>query len=327
MSGQPSKKSDLVKDLIYLRKGRGLTADRMFAAATLAEVCGGDEQPAEITHGRLVSAIQSLPERQSREALLAAYGLLPVTQGLPSLEARRKAYGRQIDVDRKSDTVAAREDAAIKELALRLLASYYAGAPLPAQLPPVPHGGYLIDYLNVTTVYRDRQFLEHQQERRIVSLVDGAPGFRYHSSDTDSSGRTRLLAVEGCTVETEYVPGGSLHMLRFPTPLKYGDVHDFTFRETLEDPETQVEAPLSDFAGQSFETPALVYRQEVTFLGDRPPVIWAYDKLSRVERPGSPERQEVLRFENSGTLRKEFNQLYGGLFSGIAWQWSAIESA
>jgi len=327
MSGQPSKKSDLVKDLIYLRKGRGLTADRMFAAATLAEVCGGDEQPAEITHGRLVSAIQSLPERQSREALLAAYGLLPVTQGLPSLEARRKVYGRQIDVDRKSDTVAAREDAAIKELALRLLASYYAGAPLPAQLPPVPHGGYLIDYLNVTTVYRDRQFLEHQQERRIVSLVDGAPGFRYHSSDTDSSGRTRLLAVEGCTVETEYVPGGSLHMLRFPTPLKYGDVHDFTFRETLEDPETQVEAPLSDFAGQSFETPALVYRQEVTFLGDRPPVIWAYDKLSRVERPGSPERQEVLRFENSGTLRKEFNQLYGGLFSGIAWQWSAIESA
>jgi len=324
MTGQPSKKFDLITDLVYLRKGRGLTADRMFIASTLQEVCGG-EQPVEITRARLVSAIQSLPEPQSRDALLAAYGLLLVTQGLPSLDARRAAYGRQIS--RKRDTLADREDAAIKELALRLLASYYAGAPLPAQLPPVPHGGYLIDYLNVTTVYRDRQFLEHQQERRIVSLVDGAPGFRYHSSDTDSSGRTRLLAVEGCTVETEYVPGGSLHMLRFPTPLKYGDVHDFTFRETLEDPETQVEAPLSDFAGQSFETPALVYRQEVTFLGDRPPVIWAYDKLSRVERPGSPERQEVLRFENSGTLRKEFNQLYGGLFSGIAWQWSAIESA
>ena len=223
MSGQPSKKSDLVKDLIYLRQGRGLTPDRIFAAATLAEVCG-DEQPPDMTHGRLVSAIQSLPEQQSRDALLAAYGLLPLTRSLLPLKARREAYGKQIE--RKSDTVAAREDVAIKELALRLLASYYAGAPLPAQLPPVPHGGYLIDYLNVTTVYRDRRFLEHQQERRIISLVDGAPGFRYHSSDTDSSGRTRLLAVEGCTVETEYVPGGSLHMLRFPTPLKYGDVHD-----------------------------------------------------------------------------------------------------
>ena len=324
MSGQPSKKSDLVKDLIYLHKGRGLTPDRIFAAATLAEVCG-DEQPPDMTHGRLVSAIQSLPEQQSRDALLAAYGLLPLTRSLLPLKARREAYGKQIE--RKSDTVAAREDVAIKELALRLLASYYAGAPLPAQLPPVPHGGYLIDYLNVTTVYRDRRFLEHQQERRIISLVDGAPGFRYHSSDTDSSGRTRLLAVEGCTVETEYVPGGSLHMLRFPTPLKYGDVHDFMFRETLEDPETQGETPLSDFAGQSFETPALVYRQEVTFLGDKPPVIWAYDKLSRVERPGSPKSNELLHFENSGTLGKEFHQLYGGLFSGIAWKWTASESA
>ena len=324
MTGQPSKKFDLITDLVYLRKGRGLTADRMFIASTLQEVCGG-EQPVEITQARLVSAIQSLPEPQSRDALLAAYGLLLVTQGLPSLDARRAAYGRQIS--RKRDTLADREDAAIKELALRLLASYYAGAPLPAQLPPLPHGGYLIDYLNVTTVYRDRQFLEHQQERRIVSLVDGAPGFRYHSSDKDSSGRTRLLAVDGCTVETEYVPGGSLHLLRFPVPLKFGDVHDFTFREALEDPETQVDTPLSDFAGQSFETPALVYRQEVTFLGDRPPVIWAYDKLSRVERPGTPEKNELLRFENSGTLRKEFNQLYGGLFSGIAWQWGPIESA
>jgi hypothetical protein len=324
MTGQPSKKFDLITDLVYLRKGRGLTADRMFIASTLQEVCGG-EQPVEITQARLVSAIQSLPEPQSRDALLAAYGLLPVTQGLPSLDARRAAYGRQIT--RKRDTLADREDAAIKELALRLLASYYAGAPLPAQLPPLPHGGYLIDYLNVTTVYRDRQFLEHQQERRIVSLVDGAPGFRYHSSDTDSSGRTRLLAVEGCTVETEYVPGGSLHLLRFPMPLEYGDVHDFTFRESLEDPETQVDTPLSDFVGQSFETPALIYRQEVTFLGNRPPVIWAYDKLSRVERPGTPEKNELLRFENSGTLRKEFNQPYGGLFCGIAWQWGAIESA
>jgi len=316
----PNKKRDLIEDLTYLRKGRGLTTDKMFSAPTLAEVCGGDEQPPEIAHARLVSAIQSLPDEQNREALLAAYGLLPETKGLELLKQRRKAYGQQPQVRRGSDTLEEREDAAIKEMALRLLASYYAGAPLPAQLP-VPHGGYLIDYLNVTTVYRDRRFLEHQQERRIVSLVDGAPAFRYHSSDKDSSGRPKLLAVAGCTVETEYVPGGSLHTLRFPEPLTRGDVHDFAFREFLEDPDTDSPAPLDDFAGQSFETPALVYRQEVTFLGDRPPVIWAYDKLSRIERPGSPERQERLQFENSGSLRKEFHQLYGGLFSGIAWRW------
>lgn len=318
MTGQPSKKFDLITDLVYLRKERGLTTDRMFIASTLQEVCGGDEQPAEITRTRLISAIQSLPEAQSRDALLAAYGLLPVTQGLPTLAARHDAYGRQIN--RKGDTLADREDTAIKELAIRLLASYYAGAPLPAQLP-VPHGGYLIEHLNVTTVYRDRRFLEHQQERRIISLVDGAGGFSYHSSSRDGSGHTKLLAVEGCTVETEYVAGGSMHVLRFPYSLKRGDVHDFSFREALDDQEAKVDAPLNDFAGQSFETPALVYRQEVTFLGDKPPVIWTYDKLSRVERPGTPEKNELLRFENGGTLRKEFTQLYGGLFSGIAWRW------
>lgn len=320
MTGQRSKKSDLISDLVFLRKGRGLTTDRMFVASTLEEVCGGNEHPVEITRARLVSAMQSLPEPQSRDALLAAYGLLPATEGLLTLAERRRAYGMR--VDRKPDTLADREDAAINELAIRLLASYYAGAPLPAELPPLPHGAFLIEFLNVMSAYRDRRFLEHQQERRLISLVDGAEGFRYHCSDRDSSGRTRLIAVAGCTVDPpEYVAGGSLHLLRFPEPLNRGDSHDFTFREVLEDLDTQVTAPDDDFAGQSFETPALVYRQEVTFLGDRPPVRWAYDKLSRVERPGSPEKDELLRFENSGSLRKEFHQLYGGFFSGIAWRW------
>ncbi len=68
-------------------------------------------------------------------------------------------------------------------------------------------------------------------------------------SDEGGSGRTRLLAVGGCAVETEYVPGGSLHTLRFPRPLAGSDVHDFAFRELLEDPEADSEAPKSDFAG------------------------------------------------------------------------------
>lgn len=317
MAAQSNQKSHLIADLMYLRKGTGLNADRLFAATTLQEVSGSG-QPLEITQSRLISAIHSLPDTQSKEALLAAYGLLPVTEGLATLDARRKAYGKE--VGRKADTLENREKAAIEELALRLLASYYAGAPLPAQLP-VPHGGYLIEYLNVSTVYLQKRFAEHQQERRIIALVDGAEGFRYHSSDTDSSGRTRVMAVDGCSVETEYVPGGSLHLLRFPKPLSKGGVHEFTFVEKLDDVDSQL-VPEEDFAGQSFETPALTYRQEATFLGGRPPVIWAYHMLSRVERPGAPDRCELLRFEDSNTMRKEFHQLHSGMFSGIAWRWS-----
>lgn len=317
MAARPNQKSHLIADLMYLRKGTGLNVDRLFSATTLQEV-SGSEQPLEVTQSRLISAIRSLPDTQSKEALLAAYGLLPATEGLVTLDARRKAYGQE--VGRKADTLENREKAAIEELALRLLASYYAGAPLPAQLP-VPHGAYLIEYLNVSTVYLQKRFAEHQQERRIISIVDGADGFRYHSSDTDSSGRTRLITIEGCTAETEYVRGGSLHMLRYPEPLNRGGVHEFTFIERLDDPESQ-QVPEEDFAGQSFETPALIYRQEATFLGGRPPVIWAYHMLSRVERPGTPEKCELLRFEDSNTIRKEFHQLHSGMFSGIAWRWS-----
>lgn len=316
MTNRAYKKDDLIADLVFLRKGRGLAVDRIFVAGTVEEACGGP-QPAEVTRERLVSAIHSLPDVESKDALLAAYGLLPATEGLVTLAARRKAYGEQ--VQRGPDTLADREDAAIKELALTLLNAYYAGSPLPAQLP-IPHGGYLMDYLIITTIYRDRRFTEHHQRRRIISLVDGAAGFKYVSSNESRSARTVLLDPRGCTVETEYVPGGSVHMLRFD-PLKRGDVHEFGFREMLEDSKTEEEAPLSDFAGQSFETPTLVYGQEVVFLGDKPPIIWAYHNLSRVERPGAPEKNEILQFENGDGLRKEFRHMYGGLFSGIAWQW------
>ncbi|MCE5254326.1 MAG: hypothetical protein LLG45_09015 [Actinomycetia bacterium] len=313
---QSSKRDDLIADLVFLRKGRGLTTDRIFGAGTVEEACGGP-QPAEVTRERLVSAIYALADSESRDALLAAYGLLPTTEGLPTLDARRKAYGRQ--ANRGPDTLADREDAAIKELALTLLTAYYAGSPFLSQLP-IPHGGYLMDYLVVTTIYRDRRFTEHQQRRRIISLVNGAASFKYVSSNESGSARTVLLDPRGCTVETEYVPGGSVHVLRFPE-LRRGDVHEFGFREMIEGSQAEEDVQLSDFAGQSFETPTLLYGQEVVFLGDKPPIIWAYQNLSRVERPSTPEKNEVLQFENSDSLRKESRHLYGGLFSGIAWRW------
>ena len=117
-SNQGSKKDDLIADLVFLRKGRGLTTDRIFVAGTVEEACGGP-QPAEVTRERIVSAVHSLTDGESRDALLAAYGLLPATEGLPTLAARRKAYSEQ--ANRGPDTLADREDAAIKELALTLL--------------------------------------------------------------------------------------------------------------------------------------------------------------------------------------------------------------
>ena len=314
MELQDAKVADLVTDLIYLRKDRGFVPPRIYEADVFVSVIGGRNQIFESIKIRFTSAVQSLPDKQGANALLAAYGLLPGYKNIPSLKERREKYGRQ--VGRKYDTLADWESAAIEELAVRLMTAFYSGAPLAAELP-MPHGGFLMPRLTVTTLMRDRCFIEHTQIKKVISLVDGAKGFRYGSNE-----KTKVTPLEGITVQTEQVANGVVHTLRFPEPLKRGKTHVFSFKETLEGDEPYKVEPI-DFAGQSFETPALSYIQKVVFEGEVPPVIWFYDKLSRMERPGKPDKDSLLTADGSGVAVKAFTQLYGGLHSGIAWRWQA----
>jgi hypothetical protein len=304
--------ADLVTDLIYLRKERGFVAPRIYEANVFMLVIGGKSQIFESVKTRFIAAIHSLPDKQGAEALLAAYGLLPGYGNITSLKARRVKYGQA--VKRKYDTLADRETAAIEELAVRLMTAYYSGAPLAAELP-IPHGGFLMPQLAVTTLIRDRRFIEHRQAKKVISLVSGAKGFKYGSNE-----KTKIIPIDGIGVQTEYVKGGSIHTLLFPVPLKRGQTHTFSFTE-ISVAEEKDEDIKEDFAGQSFETPALVYRQKVVFEGEVPPVIWSYDKFSRIDRPGEPSDEKRLLVDDSGAVQKEFTQLYGGLHSGIAWRW------
>ena len=79
-----------------------------------------------------------------------------------------------------------------------------------------------------------------------------------------------------------------------------------------------------DFASQSFEAPTLSYEQEMVFKGEKPAVIWSYDKLSRIERSGEPNDTNdtnLLTLQEGKSAKKDFIQLYGGLHSGVAWRW------
>jgi hypothetical protein len=315
MIERENKIDDLIDDLIYLRKGLGFVSSRIYRADTFMSIIGGKNQVFENIKIRFTSAIRSLPDKQNVEALLAAYGLLPGYEGT-SLNERRAKYGKK--VKRKYDTLVDREAAVIEELAIRLLNAYYSGAPLPAELP-IPHGGYLLDYLFVETTIQDRQFIAHQQDRMLISLVNGAKGYEYHSS-----GRTRIIPIEGLTVETRYVKNGSIHRFLFPEPLIRGQTHKFSFQEILkesEEPE-KLEEKVEDYAGQSFETPTLNFEQKVIFKGEKPAVIWSYDKLSRIERPGEQNAENILTVQDDDSVQKDFIQLYGGLHSGIAWRWN-----
>lgn len=311
MAQKENKIEELIDDLMYLRKTSGFVQSRLNRATSFLEVIGGKNQIFENIKIRFISAIDSLPDKESRETLLVAYGLLSGYKG-GTLKDRREKYGMK--VNRKYDTLADRETAAIAELATRLLTSYYSGAPLPANLV-LPHGGFLLASLYSETIMEDRKFVMHKQERQVVSLVKGAKGFIYQSND-----RTKIVPIEGVTVETEYVRKGSIHKILFPKSLNVGQSHKFSFQEILENPE-KYDVENEDFAGQSFETPTLKFKQKVTFKGEKPPVIWYYDKLSRIVRPGEPTEENALSFKEGDSVQKEFIQQHSGLHSGIAWRW------
>lgn len=98
---------------------------------------------------------------------------------------------------------------------------------------------------------------------------------------------------------------GVLHQITFDRALRRGEQYSFSFRERVPE-EENAEPPAEDFAGQTFESPTLSYRSEVAYLGDRPGVVWAYDKLSRVERPGEATAENRVHMGDSGLVAAKF---------------------
>jgi len=315
---QPERISaaDLFTELQYLRKGRGATPDRLPNAPELLKAFGGKAQVYDTLKARLISAIQSLPDEPSRTILLSAYGFLPDTAQGISLRDRRELLGQQIG--RKYDTIANREDKAISELVVQLLTASYAGAPVAATLP-LPHGAFLIESLEMHTLICDKQFISHTQTRTVIALADRPKSFQFDSNET-----TRLIGLKGCHVESEPVVSGdkpsTRHIILLDDPPRRGKSYTFSFKEVSDEPPNP--DIKQDRAGQSFETPAYRYIQRVTFEGEKPKVIWWYDKLSWVTRPGKPEPANTIQFASgSNTVKHEFAQQYNGLFSGVAWEW------
>lgn len=305
---------ELIDDLTYLRKDAGFTTLRIKETGILLRVLGGRDQIFSTLQTRFVSAIQSLDKKES-EVLMMANGLSPEYADLPLLKDRRTKYAEQIN--RGVDTGMGKEKAAIKEVALCLLNAYYSSASLPATLP-IPHGKYLMEFLSIVTVIKNRIFIEHEQMRRIIAFASGLDRLRYHSNY-----RMELIPLEGLRVETEYVEKGSLHTLVFPKELSRGMTHQFAFKEVLEEAELEKDYPeiKQDKAGQIFQVPSLQYRQSVRFHGDKPPVIWYYDKLSDIERPGESSRDNQLAVGRAGIATYDFPQQQSGFYSGIAWRW------
>ena len=103
MPRRPSRHSDpdLVDDLTWLRKDKGLTLERLAQAGGVVQACGGAETPIETLHERFLAALRSMHDTGGGWALWAAYGAEEAGSRL--LKDRRAAYAAS--VGRAPDTL------------------------------------------------------------------------------------------------------------------------------------------------------------------------------------------------------------------------------
>lgn len=314
MSRQPELYEDLITDLIYLRKGDGFTITKARNASTFLEVMGGAGQTFEELTTRFISAIYSLEEERSVEALLVAYGLKPGYEEKDSIFERRKKYGQKIG--RMYDTLVDREQTAIQELAIRMLMAKWVNAPLPANIPVI-HGVFITEYLNAVSIIRDRTLIETRETQKFIALADGVESYDYSTNEPSD-----IISIEGCEVESHLINLGMKYVLRFPKPLQRGQTHKISFIELSPKQGKYGKKAIAMELARSFAIPTFIFNQEIEFIGQKPRVIWSYSMLSLLERPSRPEEQKPLRFEDGESIiRVSFTHLHGGMFSGVAWQW------
>jgi hypothetical protein len=319
LSNQTGIYEDLITDLMYLRKGSGFTAGRLRNASTLLKLLGGKEQDFSDLKVRFVSAINSLPDKHSGELLLAAYALLPECgqqeqTNSESLVSRRMAYGSLVGL--KPDAIAKHENAAIRELAIQLLTARYTMSPLPFSSDVVPHNAALHEYVEITTLVKDRLWVETREYYKLISLVNDV-GWLEISSDIPA----KVTSNCDYTAQTNPSSGGLRHRFYFTNPLMRGQVAELKFTMT---PDEQLAEPASLVLieeTRAFHEPTLAAKFEVIFMGQKPTTIWQYDHLAIYERPGKPSKQQLLGTTSNSAVTANFTDLYGGMYSGVAWRW------
>ena len=262
----------------------------------------------------VVSAIYSLEEDQSVESLLVAYGLAPGFEKTSSIFERRNKYGQKIG--RKYDTLADREQAAIQELAIRMLMAQWVNAPLPANIPVI-HGAFITEFLDVVSIIRDRTLIETRETQKFIVLMDGADSFDYSTNEP-----SEVKPIEGCEVESHPINNGIKNFLRFPRPLNRGETHTISFIEISPEKGEGGKKAVAVEITRSFSIPTFIYNLEIVFIGQKPTYMWSYNMLSMLERPGIPEEQKQLSFnDGESAIQASFTHLHAGMYSGVAWKW------
>lgn len=127
----------------------------------------------------------------------------------------------------------------------------------------------------------------------------------------------------GWTSTTGEAPGG--YTIRFypPGPLRRGQFYDLRFKLSPPPGEPNELALSGQICEESlaFHERTLEARFEVIFLGEKPEVVCYFTGLTGMQRPGGAVPGRLLSPVDGTTASVRLNDLYGGLYSGIAWEW------
>lgn len=306
----PYSPEDVLRDLIYLRKGDGFTRQRFERTQALRAALGGDSDPLEVLQERFESAIFSLRDADAA-LLLQLYGLVPETRGLSDLRSRRDIVANQIGIGR--DAVADRDAAAVKRLRYQLLTGWYPKSPVSIRIPE-SHNGVVNHRVHVRTLVRDRRHVESLHHYRFFCTFDGA---QYMAVTTSPDVSVAVVGDE-FRVTNEGAKSGVVQYF-WHTPMERGRIYDLRFRITNPNP---YEPGWLTEESLAFHEPTRFASFEVVFAGAVPAKVWQFAGLTAHQRPGIPTGPVVHVTSGSGArLVARFRDLYGGLYAGMAWKW------
>ena len=115
---------------------------------------------------------------------------------------------------------------------------------------------------------------------------------------------------------------GIKNVLKFKKTLGKGEIQTIKFIERSPQPIDINGKAVAVEIARSFPIPTFRYNLEIIFIGQKPKTICNYNMLSLLERPGFPDEVNQIDFiKNRNSIKKSFNHLHAGMYSGIAWIW------
>ena len=306
----PLQADNVLQDLVFLHKDAGFTPTRIARADHVRRLLGDDNEPYDALRERLLSAIHSLQEPQS-EILLDVFGLNPDTEELRYLKDRRQHYGAKHGI--KIEAVADRETFALDGLRKQLVTGWYPKSPTGFPVPQ-SHNGFIQQAATIATVVRNRAWYETREYYRLIAAFDEVD---YISISTSFAGHP--IPEGDFTVRTKRIGSSFTYQFWHKEPMRRGQTYDLKYR-LIPDPDFGEPGALTE-TSRAFHEPTRFASFWTVFVGDQPRSIWSYHGLSFFERPGDPSVGQPLHIGDEPGVKAEYRDLYGGLFSGIAWEW------